>query len=304
MAAGGSTKVILASLGANMAIAIAKGTAAFFTKSGAMLAESIHSLADCTNQVFLLIGAKEAKKGPDETHPLGRGRAAYFWSFLVALMIFFGGGVFAIYEGIHKMQHPEPVTKAWIGYLVLSAAILFEGFALTMVVREIFTKKKPPGMPLFKYLRTSKDADLVVLFAEDTAACVGLVLALIALALADVTGNGIFDAYGSIAIGVLLCVVAVWLAREVKSLLQGENADPAVKEIFREEAAKDERIAEVLRILTIQQGPGQVVLAAKLRLRKGVASNEIAHAINELEARVTERRPDVIWQFVEPDVEA
>lgn len=303
MAAGGSTKVILASLGANMAIAIAKGVAAFFTKSGAMLAESIHSLADCTNQVFLLIGAKEAKKGPDETHPLGRGRAAYFWSFLVALMIFFGGGVFAIYEGIHKMQHPEPITKAWIGYIVLSAAILFEGFALSMVIREIFTKKKPPDMPLFKYLRRSKDADLVVLFAEDSAACVGLVVALIALALADVTGNGIYDAYGSIAIGVLLCLVAVWLAREVKSLLQGENADPVVKEIFTEEAAKDDRIAEVLRILTLQQGPGQVVLAAKIRLRKGTVANEVARAINELEARVTERRPDVIWQFVEPDVE-
>jgi len=301
MAAGGSTKVILGSLAANAGIAVAKGTAAVFTGSGAMLAEAIHSAADCSNQVFLLIGARESAKPPSEIHPLGRGRAAYFWSFVVALMIFFGGGVFAIREGIHKLSDPQPVENAWIGYIVLGVAVVLEGFALFQVTRAIFKKKG--DAPLLSYLSDSKDADLVVLFTEDTAAVTGLFLALASLVLAEETGDGRWDAYGSIAIGALLCTVAIWLAREVKSLLAGEAADPRVAAAFREEAARDDRVAEVLRLITLQQGPGQVVVAAKVRMKKGLASVDTVQAINELEARVRKRLPEVSWQFVEPDIE-
>lgn len=300
MAAGGSVKVILGSLAANAGIAVAKGVAAFFTGSGAMLAESIHSAADCTNQIMLLIGAKEASAAPTAEHPLGRGRAAYFWSFMVALMIFFGGGVFAIREGIHKWAHPEPVKDAWVGYIVLIVAIFIEGLALFQVTRALMKKKGDET--LFRYLGKSKDVDLVVLFAEDTAAVLGLVVAMASLFLAQTTGDGRFDAFGSIAIGTLLCLVAVWLAREVKSLIQGESASPEIEAVLREEAASSDAVIEVIRTLSVQQGPGQVMLAAKLRMSPALTGRDIAVEINKLEARVCERCPEVQWQFIEPDI--
>lgn len=300
MAAGGSVKVILGSLAANAGIAVSKGVAAFFTGSGAMLAEAIHSAADCSNQLLLLLGAREGAKPPSPEYPLGRGRAVYFWSFIVSLMLFAGGGVFAIYEGIHKLSHHEALDDAWVGYIVLVVAIGIEVAACIQVVRAL--NKGRGDTPFFKYLKDSKDSDLVVLAAEDSAAIVGLVVALIALALTDVTGNPMWDAYGTITIGVLLCLVAIWLATEMKSLLQGEAAAPRVEATFREECKKEERIEGVLNILTMQQGPGQVVVAAKIRLKESLGAKDVCEAINELEKRVKARENDVRWMFIEPDV--
>ena len=297
----GNVKVILGSLGANLGIAAAKGTAAFFTGSGSMLAESIHSLADCTNQVLLLIGVRESQKPPDDKHPLGRGKAAYFWSFLVALMIFAGGGVFSIYEGLHKLAVPEQVHDAWIGYVVLGVSILIEAAAALQVAREIDRKRGPTSFVAF--LSRTKDADLIVLFAENTAACAGLVFAMIALVLADVLHDPKWDAIGSIGIGVLLCVVAVWLAREVKSLLQGESADPEIEAAFREEAGKDARIVRIKYMLTVQQGPGTVVLAAKLVMAGDITAEGMSNATNELQARMRARHPELRWQFVETELD-
>jgi cation diffusion facilitator family transporter len=300
MAAGGSVKVILGSLAANAGIAVSKGVAAVFTGSGAMLAEAIHSAADCSNQLLLLLGAREGAKGPSPEYPLGRGRAVYFWSFIVSLMLFAGGGVFAIYEGIHKLTHHEALDDAWVGYIVLVIAIGIEVAACVQVVRAL--NKGRGDTPFFKYLKDSKDSDLVVLAAEDSAAIVGLVVALVALALTDVTGNPMWDAYGTITIGVLLCLVAIWLATEMKSLLQGEAAAPRVEATFRDECKKEARIQSVLNILTMQQGPGQVVVAAKIRLKDDLGAKDVCEAINELEKRVKAREADVRWMFIEPDV--
>lgn len=299
MSHGGSLKVILGSLVANVGIAAAKGVAAFFTGSGAMLAEAIHSSADCMNQILLLIGTRQAQTPPDERHPMGYGRAAYFWSFLVALMIFFGGGVLSIREGVHKVQVPDPVEHVWVGFAVLGVSLVLEGAAMVQAIVEL--NKKRGATPFFSHLGDTTDVDLVVLFAENAAAVVGLVFAMAALGLAATTGDARWDGYGSITIGALLTVVAWFLAREVKSLLEGERADPAIERVFREEAARDERLGEVLRVLTIQQGPSQVMLAAKLKVRDGVASQDLVTAINELEARTKGRCPEVIWQFIEPD---
>lgn len=300
MSAGGSLKVIIGSLAANLGIAAAKGVAAFYTGSGAMLAEAIHSSADCMNQVLLLIGARQAAQPPDSTHPLGYGRSAYFWSFLVALMIFFGGGVLSINEGWEKTHHPDKPDHVWVAFVVLGVSVVLEFGAMVQAMLEI-NKRREGKVGFFEYLRLTTDADLVILFAENAAAVVGLVLAISALALTVVTGDAHWDGYGCLAIGVLLTIVAWFLAREVKSLLDGERADPIIEQGVREEAAKDSRFDEVLRVISLQQGPSQVLLAVKLKVTKQISAQELITAINEFEDRVRARFPDVKWQFIEPD---
>lgn len=300
MSHGGSLKVILGSLAANLGIAASKGAAAFITGSGAMLAESIHSLADCTNQILLLVGAKQAEKAPDETHPLGYGRAAYFWSFLVALMIFAGGGVVSIYEGLHKINHPDPVEHVVVGYAVLGFSFVLEFAAMLQCIKALNAQRG--SVPFWKFLRQTTDVDVVVLFTENFAAVIGLLFAIIALALASATGDARYDGAGSVVIGVLLVLVAFFLAREVKSLLDGERADPAIEAAIREEAAADKRLGKVVRVITLQQGPSQVMVAAKITPDEGITSRELIDAINAFEDRVRARRPEVKWQFIEPDV--
>ena len=299
MSAGGSLKVIVGSLVANLGIATAKGVAAAITGSGAMLAECIHSAADCMNQILLLVGAKQAQQPPDESHPLGYGRSAYFWSFLVALMIFFGGGVLSIREGVHKIIHPDPVEHVWVAIGVLAVSLVLEAAAALQAANAI--NQKRGEVPFFAYLRATTDVDLVVLFAENTAAVIGLVLAMAALGLAMVTGDAHWDGYGSAIIGLLLTGVAFFLGREVKSLLEGERADPAIEAAFHEEAKKHACVQAVLRVITLQQGPSQVILAAKLHVREGVPSEEIITSFNAIEAAMKARLPDVKWQFLEPD---
>jgi cation diffusion facilitator family transporter len=299
MAKGNPTSHIVQSLAVNVVIAVMKAVAAVLTGSGAMLAEALHSTADCMNQVLLLIGVKQAQKPPDSTHPLGYGRATYFWSFMVALMLFAGGGVFSIYEGIHKIRHPEPVTRVWIGVVILAGSILLEGTACWSNIKEL--NRRRGAAPFGRFLRDTKDADLVVVFGENSAAVMGLVLALIALLLAAVTGDGRWDGAGSLAVGVVLVGVAVFLAIEVKSLLIGEAADPAV-ETAAHEAAKDSlAIDSVLQVITMQQGPGEVLVAIKVTLLDGKTTEQVCRAINVFEERLRRARPEVRWCFVEPD---
>ncbi|MCA9530824.1 MAG: cation diffusion facilitator family transporter [Myxococcales bacterium] len=301
MAAAGNLRVLLISFLANVGIALAKGAAALFTGSGAMAAEAIHSAADSINQVLLYLGHRESQLGPSDKHPLGRGQAVYFWSFLVALMIFLGGGVLSIREGIHKLQHPEPIADAWVAFVVLGVSLLLEGTAATQALRAAAKLRR--GRSFFEFLRTSRSVDLVVLVTEDSAAVLGLLFAGIALAMTKLTGDARWDAAGSIAIGLLLCAVALWLARKVKSLLEGESADPSIVEAFREEAAREPAIVEILRVFTVQQGPRHVVLAAKVRMRDGLSNAEAVRAINALERRMHGRSDVIAFQFVEPDVE-
>jgi cation diffusion facilitator family transporter len=298
----GGTGHIIQSLIANSLIAVSKGVAAVISGSGALMAETLHSFADCGNQLLLLFGVKQGQKPPDDKYPLGHGRAVYFWSFMVAMLLFSGGGGFSIYEGIHKLQHPEPVGDVTVGLIVLSLALVIEGWATYSNIREMNKRRGSKGF--WRYIVESKDSDLIVVFGENSAAVLGLVLALIAVIVAKQTGDGRWDAIGSLAIGVVLIAVAIFLAREVKSLLVGEAADSTIEGSVREIAAGETHIEKVLRVLTIQQGPGQVVLAIKILLRSGIDSAEVAKTINTFEQRISERLPEVKWIFCEPDVVA
>lgn len=302
MAGGGGDGVgyIIRALVANLLIAAAKGVGAVITGSGAMLAETLHSLSDCANQLLLMLGVKRAKKAPDEQHPLGYGRALYFWSFMVAILLFLGGGAYSIYEGIHKLQHPEPLASPYIAVGILAFALAIEGWALAGAVKALDERRG--SRPLFRYLRESKDSDLVVIFGEDAAACLGLTFALVAIVLAWVTGEGVFDAIGTLCIGTVLVGVAVFLAIEVQSLLLGESADPRLYDTITAVAAEDPQITSVLRALTVQQGPGEILVAAKLKFREELSGKALVAAINAFEVRLQEKAPEVKWCFIEPDV--
>lgn len=298
----GSTAHIIKSLIANVAIAAAKGVAAAVTGSGAMLAETIHSAADCGNQLLLLFGVRQAAKPATPTHPLGHGRALYFWSFMVAMLLFVGGGMFSIYEGVHKLQaaHAEPVDDLTTALIVLVVALAIEGWATIGNIVELNQRRKLA--PFWGYLRSTKDSDLVVVFGENAAAVLGLVLALGALLAAKVTGDSRWDAFGSLAVGAVLVLVAVFLAIEVKSLLVGESADPEIEHAARTLAISDPNVESVLNIITIQQGPGEVMVAMKLRFKPGLATGgALCAAINDFEQKLKAKAPATRWCFIEPD---
>jgi cation diffusion facilitator family transporter len=300
VAADHSTSHIVQSLIANALIAVCKGVAAVLTGSGAMLAETLHSAADCGNQLLLLLGVKSARKPPDATHPLGYGRSLYFWSFMVALLLFSGGGVFSIYEGIHKITAPEAVDKVHVGLGVLGVSILIEGWATISNIREI--NKRRGAKSLMRYLRETKDSDLVVVFGENAAATLGLIFASAALVIAYVTGDPRWDGVGSLVIGLVLVAVAVFLAVEVKSLLVGECADPDIESAAREIQRAHPKLTEILNVITVQQGPGEVIVAMKVRIEAGLTSDEACGVINAFEVALKARRPEVRWSFIEPDV--
>lgn len=311
---------IVQSLLVNVVIALGKAVAAFVTGSGALLAESIHSAADCSNQILLLIGVRQGRKPASPEYPLGHGREAYFWSFLVALLLFSLGGMFSIYEGIHKFFQPEPIERFGVGLAILGMSIVLEGAAAVSNVREINRRRharrnapgpnapgllgSPGARSFFGYLRATKDSDLIVLLGENSAAVLGLAFAMMALLAAHFTDDSRWDAVGSAVIGTVLVVVAVFLAVEVKSLLLGERADEEIEHAVRELVSKDGPIVEVLSLITLQQGPGEVMLAAKVRIAQMLQGDDVAHAINQFERAVKARCPEVRWLFVEPDIEA
>lgn len=295
----GSSSEVIKSLVVNTVIATSKGIAAAITGSGSMLAETIHSFADCGNQLLLLFGIKQSQKAPDAMHPLGYGRNMYFYSFIVALLLFSGGGMFSIYEGVHKLQHPEAVGDIMIAIVILILAIGLEGWATLGNIK--LMNKRRGTTPFFKYLKATKDSDLVVVFGENSAAVLGLVLALGALLMAKATGDGRWDAIGSLAIGAVLVGVAIFLAREIKGLLVGEAADPALIKAAEELASADPDVEKVVRILSVQQGPGEILVAMKLKFRSGLETNQLVDTINKFERALEARIPEVKWSFIEPD---
>jgi cation diffusion facilitator family transporter len=296
-----STSHIVQALLVNVAITLAKVVAAIITGSGAMLAEAIHTAADCTNQVLLLVGLRQARRPPDQAHPLGYGRNVYFWSFIVALLLFSGGGVFSIYEGIHKLHAPEPVEHVWLAFVILGFSLLLEGGSTLSNVKEL--RRRAGGTPLFRSLRETKDSDLVVVFGENAGASLGLVLAMAALGVAALTGDSRWDAIGSLLVGLVLVGVALFLGREIKGLLVGESADPALAAVVREVAAAQPLFGRVLHLLTFQQAPAEVVVLMKVAFKDGTDVQALSAAINEFEAALRARRGDIRWCFVEPDID-
>lgn len=290
---------IIQSLIVNVVIVISKGFAAFMTGSGAMLAETIHSSADCANQLLLLLGVKQAKRPADTQHPFGYGKSVYFWSFMVAMLLFSIGGMFSIYEGIHKYNNPEPVHEIAWGIGVLLFAITLEGYATYSNIVEL--NKRKGSCSFFSYLRTTKDSDLIVIFGENSAAVLGLVLAIIALLVSYYTGDSRYDAIGSLAIGIVLILVAVFLAIEVKSLLIGESADSIILETIESITLKNPQIIEVLNCRTIQQGPGEVLVCVKIKCSPDLTTQSISQLINNFEQEIRTVHPEVKWLYVEPD---
>jgi cation diffusion facilitator family transporter len=296
---GGTARAILYAFLANGGIALAKTWAAWITGSGSMLAEAIHSYADTGNQVLLFLGLKQSGRAPDDEHPLGYGKLSYFWSFIVALMLFSLGGLFSIYEGFHKLQHPEPLNQVWIAIGVLAIAIVLESFSLFGCVREINIIR---GKRAFKqWLRETRNSELVVVLGEDIAALAGLVFALLFVSLAAVTGDPFYDAIGSMCIGAILIVISVFLTLRVRSLLVGRSADPLIQEAIAEIIADDEDIEQVFNAITMQFGP-DTLLAAKIRLKSGISIETAVGCINDLERQLKQKVPGLKWCFVEPDV--
>jgi cation diffusion facilitator family transporter len=299
MAGGGdSSRAIFFALGANFAIAVAKGVAAFFTGSSAMLAETVHSLADCGNQGLLLLGMKQAKQPASPEYPLGYGKAIYFWSFLVAVMLFTVGGMFSLYEGIHKFQSPEPLKQWWWAAGVLVFGIIVEGISMRACMVEV--NKSRGERSLWRWFRQSRQAELVVIFGEDLAALLGLVFALVAVMLSVVTGNPIWDAIGTIVIGALLIVVAVFVAIEVKAMLIGTSIDPEREQQLRRFVAERPEVIRVLNLITLQLG-NDAMLSVQAQMREGSSANELVEQINEVERAIKREFPEVRWSFFEPD---
>ena len=263
-----SLRAVLYALAANFGIFVAKSVAAAVTGSSSMLAEAIHSLADCGNQGLLLVGMRQARRPPSPDHPLGYGNVVYFWAFLVSVLLFTVGGVFSIYEGAHKLSAPAPLAWPGVAVGVLLVAIVLESFSLLGCIREI--RKVARGRSLWRFFRESRNTELIVVLGEDIAALLGLVFALVAVVLAFVTGNPVFDAAGSIAVGVLLIVVAVLLAVEIKALITGQSAEPAVEGEMRAFLAGRPEVAEIFSLLTLQMGDG-IMVAVKARMEASSA---------------------------------
>lgn len=284
---------------ANFGIALAKSWAAWLTGSGSMLAEAIHSYADTGNQVLLFLGLKQSQRPPDADHPLGYGKLSYFWSFVVALLLFTLGGLFSIYEGIHKLQHPEPLSQIWVAIVVLVFAIALESSSLYGAIREI--AKLRGERPFMEWLKHTRNSELVVVLGEDIGAEIGLILALGFLIVAAITGNPVYDAMGSICIGVVLLIISAFIASRVQSLLVGRSADPKIQKTIDDTIRAQPGVEHLFNVITIQFGP-DTMLAAKVQLDGELNVRAAAQTINLLERTLKERIPSLRWVFIEPDV--
>jgi cation diffusion facilitator family transporter len=295
---GDSTRAILFALGANFAITLAKGLAAYVSGSGAMLAETVHSLADCGNQGLLLLGVRQSRKPPSADYPLGYGKAIYFWSFLVAVMLFSVGGMFSLYEGIHKLSHPEPLSSWWWAVGVLVFSIAAESVSMRACVVEV--NKARGGRSFRRWFHESRQAELLVIFGEDLAALAGLTLALLAVVLAVATGDPLWDAIGTVMIGVLLIVVAVFVAIEVKAMLIGQSADPIVSQGMKRYLEQRPEIARVFNLITLQLG-NDVMVSVKVQMATEATVPALIASINRVEKEFRQQYPQVRWSFFEPD---
>jgi cation diffusion facilitator family transporter len=297
----GGTTAILAALGANLGIAIAKTVAFLVTGASSMLAEAIHSLADSGNQVLLLVGGRRAKRAATPEHPFGFGRDRYIYAFIVSIVLFSVGGLFAVYEGVHKLQHPEEVqSPAWaLGVLVV--AIGLEGFSLRTALKET-GEVKSPRESYWRFIRTARAPELPVVLLEDTAALLGLVFALVGVGTAAMTGNGIYDGLGTVAIGLLLLVVAVILAVETKSLLLGESATPEDQRKIVAALEGGTPPLSVIHMRTLHLGPDEVLVAAKIAVQHDDTAAAVARAIDAAELRIRAAVPIARVIYLEPDL--
>jgi len=293
-----SLRSIILALTANIAIAIAKLAAALKTGSGSMMAESIHSFSDSINQVLLLVGLKRSSRPPNDQFPLGHGKELYFYSFIVAILIFTIGGLFSLYEGIHKLHSTDPIQYPIIAISVLCFAILAEGFAFFGCLREV---KKLKGQKTYReWMKQTRRTELVVILGEDFAALLGLFFALTAISMSIYTGNPVYDAIGSIGIGVLLIGISFMLSKEIKNLLIGRGVDLETKSDYISFIEQQAGIEKVLNLVSMYMG-SDILLAIKIKMDPSLSSHELVNSINQTEVLLKQKYPEIYWLFVEPD---
>jgi cation diffusion facilitator family transporter len=297
----GGAKAVLAALGANLGIALTKFLAFALSGSSSMLAEAIHSVADSGNQVLLLIGAQRSRRQATRRHPFGYGRERYIYAFIVSVVLFTVGGLFAIYEGVHKLQHPEPIHDwQWLPVAVLLVAAGLEGFSFRTAVRE--TNHIRGKASWVRFIRHARAPELPIVLLEDSAALVGLVLALLGVALTLATGSGVWDGLGTLGIGALLVVVAVVLAIETKSLLIGESATPEQEDAIEAALLGVPEVDRVIHMRTLHLGPEELLVAAKISVAKEATAGVVAAAIDAAEEGIRAAVPIARVIYLEPDI--
>ena len=300
MSASGGNRAIVAALLANLGIAVTKFIAFAFSGSSSMLAEGVHSLADTGNQGLLLLGGRKAKKKANDDHPFGFGRERYVYAFVVSIILFSIGGVFSIYEGLEKIQHPHELENAWLPIVVLLVAIGLESFSFRTAIKESNHVRGKQGW--VEFIRRSKAPELPVVLLEDFAALVGLTLALLGVGLTVITDNSLFDALGTLAIGILLVLVAIVLGIETKSLLVGEGASAVDTEKIREAINAHPRVEALIHMKTLYLGPDELLVGAKVAFGRARKLSDVATDINELEASIRAEVPIARVIYIEPDV--
>jgi len=297
--ASGSKTVIYAALAGNTLIAVTKFAAAALTGSAAMVSEGIHSLVDTGNQALLLFGLRQAKKPPDERFPFGHGKEVYFWSFVVAILIFGLGAGISIYEGVSHLLKPAALRNPLVNYAVLGLALVFEGAAWTFAFREF--RKTMGKLGWLRAVQASKDPTVLVVLFEDSAAMLGLLIALAGVGLAQITGDPTYDAAASIGIGLVLAVTAAWLAAETKGLLIGERARPDVVEDIRGICRDLEKVERVNEVLTMHMGPEYVLATLSLEFADALTITELERTIEDLNQRIRAAHPEVKKVFIEAE---
>ncbi len=298
---GGSRKAVIAACIANGGISVAKFIGFSVTGSASMLAEGVHSVADTSNQALLLLGGSRAKRAATPEHPFGYGRERYFWSFVVALILFTLGSLFALFEGVEKVRHPHDISSLGWAIGILLFAIVLEFFSLRTAVVESRDERRQAGS-MWKFVRTAKSPELPVVLLEDIGAMAGLVFAMAGVLMAEFTGNARWDAVGSIAIGLLLGVIAVILVIEMKSLLIGESASPAQEQAIRGVLEGDPSVSRLIHMRTQHLGPDELLVGAKIELVDNADARTVSQIIDALEGRVREVVPEARVMYLEPDV--
>ncbi|WP_188191242.1 cation diffusion facilitator family transporter [Nonomuraea sp. SYSU D8015] len=301
MSASGGTKAIVAALAANLSIAVAKFVAAAFTGSSSMLAEGIHSVADSGNQVLLLVGGKRAQRASTKEHPFGYGRERYFYAFVVAVVLFTIGALFSLYEGYHKISHDEGLKSPGWAFGVLIFAIIAEIFSFRTAIKESNAVRGNQSWVAF--IRRSKSPELPVILLEDLGALLGLIFALFGVTMAVVTGDPIWDAIGTLMIGVLLAIIAIVLAIETKSLLVGEGAAAETEEQIRRALESAPEVERIIHMRTLHLGPEELLVGAKIAVAHDETASEVARGIDEAERRIREAVPIARVIYLEPDLD-
>ncbi|HEY7273758.1 MAG TPA: cation diffusion facilitator family transporter [Actinoplanes sp.] len=301
MSAGGGTRAIIAALAANLGIAVTKFIAWLLTGSSSMLAESIHSVADSGNQGLLLLGGKRATRRATPEHPFGYGRERYIYAFIVSIVLFSLGGLFALYEAYHKISHPEPIeTWQWVPIAVLLVAIALEGFSFrTAIIESNHTRGTTSWV---SFVRRAKAPELPVVLLEDAGALIGLFFALFGVVMTLITGNGVWDGVGTAAIGLLLVVIAIILAIETKSLLLGEGANPEDLAKIEKAVLSGPGVERIIHMKTLHLGPEELLVAAKVAVPRTERAEDVARHINETEARIRDALPIARVIYIEPDI--